>query len=295
MFLYNSKDDDDDDDIFSAFAAPYSPSYASNPYSGDILNPSFNCLFDGRYVSNDCSLPLTINILCILTCQLVLHNLWHNAIPYLVYQWRQWRKRRHARARRSLFWQSCCTWSGLTSCACCECAPRNWLCSCSIDWRWWFCLGCCSNSDPAGDAARSSRRYSVPNSGGARASGPGPAIDRSSRNLRAMSTRSAYSSVRGADEHKQSMDLSDIYSSSGKNNRTTENASRAGLMSPAHRRRQSSPRGNALTQTQRTNECREVCDNSISMDLRYPPLNQRRVMPFKYVTVSLERYSVHYS
>eukprot|EP01036_Dinobryon_divergens_P022747 gene22747-31035_t len=273
---------------YLAFAAPYSPSYVTSSNSGDVLKPSFDCLFNGRYVSNDCSLPLTINILCILTCQLFVHNLWHNAIPYLVYQWREWRKRRNARARQSLFafnWQSCCTMSGLTSCACCECARRN----CSIDWRWWFCLGCCSNSDPARDADRSSRRYSVPNSGGG--GGGRATIDRSSRNLRAMSTRSAYSSMRGTDEHKQSMDLSDIYTTSGRaannNNRTTENASRAGLLSPAHRRRQSSPRGNAPTQTQRSSDCREVCDNSISMDLQYPPLNQRRDIPLKYVTVPI--------
>lgn len=252
------------------------------------MNPSFDCKFGGRYHSNDCSLPLTINILCILTCQLVVHNIWYNAIPYLVFHWKKWQKRRNARARRSLFslnWRSCCTLSSLSSC--CD-SMRRYVCDISIDWRWWFCLGCCSSNDPSGDASRRTRRYSVPNSGGGRAGGPN--LDRSSRNLRAMSTRSAYSSLRGTDEQKQSMDLSDIYSSgknANNNNRTTENASRAGFMSPTHRRRQSSPRGNNFTQAQRTNECREVCDNSIIMDLEYPPLNQRRELPLKYVTVQL--------
>ena len=249
-------------------------------------------MFGGRYHSNDCSLPLTINILCILTCQLVVHNIWYNAIPYLVFQWKMWQKRRNARARRSLCslnWRSCCTLSSLFSC--CDSIISS-LCDISIDWRWWCCLGCCSSNDPAGDASRIRRRYTVPNSvggggGGGRAGGP--SLDRSSRNLRAMSTRSAYSSVRGPDEQKQSLDLSDIYSSgkNSSNNRTTENASRAGLMSPTHRRRQSTPRGNTFTQTQRTSECREVCDNSIIMDLQYPPLNQRSEIPYKYVTVTI--------
>ena len=219
------------------------------------MNPSLDCSFDGLYSDDDCSLPLTINVAVILTCQLVSVSTGHY-YSYLSYQWKRWRSNKSSS-------KGCCSRPSTSI--------SKDLRTCS--WFWniiaWFRR---SNEE----SSRLSRRYSVPNSRLSLGSSP-----RSGRPV-SMSTRSAaYSSMKNDEQKSSSIDFNDIYSSSGKHvNRSTENASR--FSSPSLVRR-TGPNStlNGNTRRKNTAAVRKKSDRPADMGL-LRQMRQRRELAMKY-------------